>query len=65
MALAFSSPAALMVEPPSPTERIFLDILARALGLEAGLAQQIQATVLPTGSVDAEGLARSRRRHAR
>ncbi|MCA1789589.1 MAG: tellurite resistance TerB family protein [Thioalkalivibrio sp.] len=37
--------AALMVEPPSPPERIFLDTLARALGLEAGLAKQIQATV--------------------
>ena len=37
--------AALMVEPPSPPERIFLDTLARALGLEGGLAQKIQATV--------------------
>lgn len=37
--------AVLMVEPPSPPERIFLDALARALGLEPGLVQQIQATV--------------------
>jgi uncharacterized membrane protein YebE (DUF533 family) len=35
----------LMVEPPSPPERIFLDTLARALGLEPGLVQQIQSTV--------------------
>jgi len=37
--------AMLMVEPPSPPERIFLDTLANALGLESGLVQQIQATV--------------------
>jgi uncharacterized membrane protein YebE (DUF533 family) len=37
--------AVLMVEPPSPPERIFLDTLARALALEPGLVQQIQATV--------------------
>ena len=37
--------AMLMVEPPSPPERIYLDSLANALGLEAGLVQQIQATV--------------------
>jgi uncharacterized membrane protein YebE (DUF533 family) len=37
--------AVLMVEPPSPPERIFLDTLANALGLESGLVQQIQATV--------------------
>lgn len=37
--------AVLMVEPPSPPERIFLDTLAKALGLESGLVQQIQATV--------------------
>jgi uncharacterized membrane protein YebE (DUF533 family) len=35
----------LMVEPPSPPERIFLDTLARALALEPGLVQQIQSTV--------------------
>jgi uncharacterized membrane protein YebE (DUF533 family) len=37
--------AVLMVEPPSPPERIYLDSLANALALEPGLAQQIQATV--------------------
>ncbi|MFO8003531.1 tellurite resistance TerB family protein [Thioalkalivibrio sp.] len=37
--------AVLMVEPPSPPERIFLNTLANALGLETGLVQQIQATV--------------------
>jgi uncharacterized membrane protein YebE (DUF533 family) len=35
----------LMVDPPSPPERIYLDALAGALGLEAALAQQIEATV--------------------
>jgi uncharacterized membrane protein YebE (DUF533 family) len=35
----------LMVEPPSAPERIYLDTLAGALRLEAGLAQQIQVTV--------------------
>lgn len=37
--------AVLMVEPPSPPERIFLDTLANALGLEAGLAHEIRTTV--------------------
>lgn len=35
----------LMVDPPSASERIYLDALARALGLEDGLVQQIHATV--------------------
>lgn len=35
----------LMVEPPSTPERIFLDTLANALGLESGLVHQIHATV--------------------
>jgi len=35
----------LMVEPPSAPEKIYLDTLARALGLETGLVQQIHATV--------------------
>ena len=35
----------LMVDPPSAPERIYLDALARALGLEEGLVQQIHATV--------------------
>ena len=35
----------LMVEPPSAPEKIYLDTLARSLGLEAGLVQQIHATV--------------------
>jgi uncharacterized membrane protein YebE (DUF533 family) len=35
----------LMVDPPSPPERIYLQALAGALGLEAALAQQIEATV--------------------
>ena len=35
----------LMLEPPSPPERIYLDTLARELGLEAGLVEEIQATV--------------------
>lgn len=37
--------AALMIEPPSPPERIFLGTLANALGLESGLVRQIEATV--------------------
>ena len=37
--------SALMVDPPSAAEQIFLDSLARALGLEAGLVQEIHATV--------------------
>ena len=35
----------LMVEPPSPPEQIYLDTLARELGLETGLVGQIEATV--------------------
>ena len=35
----------LMVDPPSPPERIYLDALASALGLDAALAGQIEATV--------------------
>lgn len=37
--------AVLMVEPPSAPEQIFLDTLARALRLEAGLTQEIRNTV--------------------
>lgn len=35
----------LMVDPPSPPEKIYLDTLARELGLEAALVGQIHATV--------------------
>lgn len=35
----------LMVDPPSAPEQIYLDSLGRALGLETGLVQEIQATV--------------------
>ena len=35
----------LMVDPPSPAEKIYLDTLARELGLEAALVGQIHATV--------------------
>lgn len=35
----------LMLEPPSAPEQIYLDTLARGLGLEAGLVEQIHATV--------------------
>lgn len=35
----------LMVDPPSPPERIYLDSLAQALQLEAGLVAQIQQAV--------------------
>ena len=35
----------LMVEPPSPPEKIYLDTLARSLGLEDGLVQQLHAAV--------------------
>ena len=35
----------LMVDPPSPPEQIYLDTLARELGLEAGLVEEIHATV--------------------
>lgn len=36
----------LMVDPPSSPEKIYLDTLANALGLEAGMVQQIHATVV-------------------
>ncbi len=35
----------MMVDPPSAPEQIYLDTLARELGLEAGLAGEIHATV--------------------
>ena len=35
----------MMVDPPSPPEQIYLDTLARELGLEAGLASEIHATL--------------------
>ena len=35
----------LMVDPPTPPEKIYLDTLARELGLEAALAGEINATV--------------------
>ena len=35
----------LMVESPSAPEKIYLDALARSLGLEVGLVQQIHATI--------------------
>ena len=35
----------MMVDPPSPPEQIYLDTLARELGLEAGLANEIHATL--------------------
>ncbi|WP_078121111.1 tellurite resistance TerB family protein [Thiosocius teredinicola] len=37
--------SALMLDSPTPPEKIYLDTLAGALGLQPGLAQQIQATV--------------------
>lgn len=41
----------LMVDPPSPPERIYLDALASALGLDAALAGQIEATVAASRAV--------------
>jgi len=35
----------MMVDPPSPPEQIYLDTLARELGMEAGLADEIHATL--------------------
>jgi uncharacterized membrane protein YebE (DUF533 family) len=35
----------MMVDPPSPPEQIYLDSLARELGMEAGLANEIHATL--------------------
>jgi uncharacterized membrane protein YebE (DUF533 family) len=43
--------SALMVDPPSPAERIYLDTLARALGLDAALARQIEVTVAASQAV--------------
>jgi uncharacterized membrane protein YebE (DUF533 family) len=40
--------SALMVDPPSPPERIYLDALASALGLDGALVGQIEATVAAT-----------------
>jgi uncharacterized membrane protein YebE (DUF533 family) len=40
----------LMVDPPSPPERIYLDALASALGLDGALAGQIEATVAASGA---------------
>lgn len=37
--------SALMVEPPSAAEKIYLDTLANALGLAQGLVQQVHATL--------------------
>ena len=37
--------SAMMVDPPSAPEKLYLDTLARSLGLEAGLVQQIQHTI--------------------
>ncbi len=37
--------SALIVDPPSPPERIYLDSLARELSLEDGLVRQIHATL--------------------
>jgi uncharacterized membrane protein YebE (DUF533 family) len=42
--------SALMVDPPSPPERIYLDALASALGLDGALAGQIEATVAASGA---------------
>ena len=38
----------LMLDPPSPPERIYLETLARELGLDAGLVGEIRATVQST-----------------
>lgn len=35
----------MMVDPPSLPEQIYLDTLARELGLEAGLAGEVHATL--------------------
>ena len=35
----------MMVDPPSPPEQIYLDTLARELGMDAGLAGEIHATL--------------------
>ena len=36
----------MVVDPPSPPEKIYLDSLARELGIEAGLADEIHATLI-------------------
>jgi uncharacterized membrane protein YebE (DUF533 family) len=41
----------LMVDPPSAPEQIYLDTLARELGLQSGLVQQIHATVKDNSSL--------------
>lgn len=41
----------LMVDPPSPPERIYLDSLAQALHLETGLTAQIQSAVAASREV--------------
>ncbi len=38
----------LMLDPPSPPEQIYLETLARELGLDAGLVGEIRATVQST-----------------
>jgi uncharacterized membrane protein YebE (DUF533 family) len=38
----------MVVDPPSPPEQIYLDTLARELGLEAGLAGEIHTTLRET-----------------
>jgi uncharacterized membrane protein YebE (DUF533 family) len=35
----------MMLDPPSPPEQIYLDTLANGLGMEAGLADEIHATL--------------------
>jgi len=40
----------MMLDPPSPPEQIYLDTLARELGLETGLVGEIHATVLANGT---------------
>jgi len=37
--------SAMMLDPPSPPEQVYLDTLARELGMEAGLADEIHATL--------------------
>lgn len=40
--------SALLLEPPSPAERIYLDSLASELGLDAGLVRELDAAVAST-----------------
>ena len=37
--------SAMLLDPPSPPEQVYLDTLARELGMEAGLADEIHATL--------------------